>query len=227
MASLASQARDLTPADYNPLDPAVRADPYPYYAVLRREAPVHRIRPGVPFFAVTRHEHVTEVIHAPETYSSTALQILGQGGGISMSPNSDALAGHRLLASPMMIAVDQAPPGACLTIPAGTCVTVYMLHFDVTTPSSARGRLALTVPILGVISTQLLLDQTNDMLGNHDEARPTRYPTPTQCQAAPPGSGSCGLESNDAIDLQPRSIEVELHANGPGDRVRVIAACDA
>jgi cytochrome P450 len=98
----------LTPDDYKPLDPLVRANPYPYYEVLRREAPVHRILPGVPFFAVTRHEHVSEVIHAPETYSSTALQILGQGGAVSMGPNSGALAGHRLLASPMMIAVD--PP---------------------------------------------------------------------------------------------------------------------
>ena len=109
MASPSIETRpSITPADYKPLDPQVRANPYPYYAVLRREAPVHRMLPGAPIFAITRHEHVSEVIHAPETFSSTALQILSQGGGISMSPNSGALAGHRLLRAPMMISVD--PP---------------------------------------------------------------------------------------------------------------------
>jgi hypothetical protein len=144
---------------------------------------------------------------------------------------------RRRLVSRTLIAVDHAPnapEGAFLTIPAETCMTVYMLHFDATAPSSARGRLELTTPILGVISTQLLLDQTNDALGNTPEAGdagdagalPTVYPGTADCQVAAPGSGDCGLERNDVIELQPQSIEVELHANGPGDRVRVIAQCD-
>jgi cytochrome P450 len=109
MTNAAVQPRPpLTPADYDPFDPQVRADPYPYFAVLRRDAPVHPIRPGLPFYVVTRHEHVSAVVHDPETYSSTAFQLLFQGGGLTMAPNSGALAGHRLLASPMMIASD--PP---------------------------------------------------------------------------------------------------------------------
>jgi cytochrome P450 len=93
--------------DYDPLAPHVRADPYPYYAALRRESPIHQTIPGVPMFAVSRFEDVEFVLHHPEVFSSTAFQALFQGG-ISLSPNSGALAGHRLIDSPMMISVD--PP---------------------------------------------------------------------------------------------------------------------
>ncbi len=98
----------IRPEHYSPLDPAVRANPYPYYAALRREAPVHPLRPGLPIHAVSRWEDVNEVLHSPERFSSTALQAIAQGGGVGLGPNSGALAGHRLIASPMMIAVD--PP---------------------------------------------------------------------------------------------------------------------
>jgi cytochrome P450 len=98
----------IAASDYNPLLPQVRANPYPYYAALRRESPVHQILPGAPFYAVSRYDDVCAVLHRPEVFSSTALQILAQGGGISFSPNSGALAGHRLLRSSMMIATD--PP---------------------------------------------------------------------------------------------------------------------
>ena len=52
----------IRPEHYSPLDPAVRANPYPYYAALRREAPVHPLRPH----AVSRWEDVNEVLHSPE-----------------------------------------------------------------------------------------------------------------------------------------------------------------
>ena len=94
-------------SDYNPLAPEVRADPYPYYAALRRESPVHQSIPGLPFFAVSRYADVMHVLHHPELFSSTALQILGQSG-TGFGPNGGALAGHRLIESAMMIAVD--PP---------------------------------------------------------------------------------------------------------------------
>jgi cytochrome P450 len=94
-------------SDYNPLDPQVRADPYPYYGVMRRDSPLHQIMPGVLLFAVSRYEDVEFVLHHPEAFSSTALHELFQGG-MSLSPNSGALAGHRLLEAPMMISVD--PP---------------------------------------------------------------------------------------------------------------------
>jgi len=130
---------------------------------------------------------------------------------------------QRDLVLPALIAVDQAPEDLPLTIAAGTCVNVYLLHFDAQAQSNASGRLELDTPILGVISTQLALDLTNGTLGN----AATRYPTSAECQVPPPGNGNCGLEANDAIDLQPQSIAVELRVNGPGDRVRVIARCDA
>jgi len=109
MTNPAARADDrISPADYNPLLPHVRANPYPYYAVLRRESPVHQIVPGVPLYAVARYDDVCAVLHRPELFSSTALQVLAGGGGVSLSPNSGALAGHRLLEASMMIAVD--PP---------------------------------------------------------------------------------------------------------------------
>jgi cytochrome P450 len=94
-------------ADYDMLDPKVRANPYPYYAALRRESPLHRIRPELPLFALSRFADVEFVWHHPEVFSSTAFRMLFQGG-LSVSPNSGALAGHRLIDSPMMISVD--PP---------------------------------------------------------------------------------------------------------------------
>lgn len=98
----------ISAADYSPLSPEVRANPYPYYAALRRESPVHQLLPGAPLFALSRYNDVVFALHHPEVFSSTALQVLAQGGGISLGPNSGALAGHRALESAMMIATD--PP---------------------------------------------------------------------------------------------------------------------
>ena len=97
----------ITAADYNVLDPKVRANPYPYYEAMRRESPVHPMMEGVPLFAVSRFKDVEYVLHHPGEFSSTAFQALFSGG-LSLSPNSGALAGHRLIDSPMMISVD--PP---------------------------------------------------------------------------------------------------------------------
>ena len=95
-------------ADFNLLSPEVRANPYPYYAAMRRESPIHPLVPGAPLYAITRYADVIHILHHPELFSSRALQAALQGGGIGIGPNSGALAGHRLLASPMMIAID--PP---------------------------------------------------------------------------------------------------------------------
>ena len=57
--------------DYDPLDPNVTRDPYPYYAWLRREAPVYRTRHG--FMAVSRYEDVLEVLREPTRFSSSAM----------------------------------------------------------------------------------------------------------------------------------------------------------
>jgi cytochrome P450 len=95
-------------SDFNLLSPEFRANPYPYYAAMRRDSPIHPLAPGAPLYAITRYADVIHILHHPELFSSSALQAALQGGGIGIGPNSGALAGHRLLTSPMMIASD--PP---------------------------------------------------------------------------------------------------------------------
>ncbi|MEE9608099.1 MAG: cytochrome P450 [Myxococcota bacterium] len=96
----------ISASDYSPLSPQVRANPYPYYAALRRDDPVRQILPGMPFFALSRYADVQFALYHPELFSSTAFRMLTQTGGLG--PNSGALAGHRIIETPMMISVD--PP---------------------------------------------------------------------------------------------------------------------
>ncbi len=57
--------------DYNPLDPEVTRNPYPYYASLRREVPVCRTPLG--FLAVSRYDDVLEILRHPDRFSSSAM----------------------------------------------------------------------------------------------------------------------------------------------------------
>ena len=54
---------------FDPLDPAQRADPYPVYAALRRDAPVTYV-PGLDLWVVTRYDDVVAVVKDDETFSS-------------------------------------------------------------------------------------------------------------------------------------------------------------
>ena len=54
---------------FDPLDPAQRADPYPVYAALRRDAPVV-YAPAYDLWVVTRHDDVLRVLKDEETFSS-------------------------------------------------------------------------------------------------------------------------------------------------------------
>jgi cytochrome P450 len=54
---------------YNPYDPAIAADPYPTYRVLRDEAPVFENK-DMNFWALSRHADVLEAHRDHETYSS-------------------------------------------------------------------------------------------------------------------------------------------------------------
>jgi cytochrome P450 len=65
-----SAAQPVSLESYDPLDPRVIADPYPYYALLQREAPVHRVEKHG-FFVLTRYEDVCSALLDPETFSST------------------------------------------------------------------------------------------------------------------------------------------------------------
>jgi cytochrome P450 len=58
------------PFAYDPMSPQVLADPFPAYARLRDECPVHHHASFTPpFFTVTRHDDVTEVLRDVETWS--------------------------------------------------------------------------------------------------------------------------------------------------------------
>lgn len=65
-------------SDYSPIDPAVQADPYPYYAALRRNGAVTYL-PEDDLWVVPRFDDVWQIARDPESYSSKALRALGVG----------------------------------------------------------------------------------------------------------------------------------------------------
>ncbi len=71
-ATAASTSSDTKWAHYSPLDPVVRADPYPYYAWLRRHAPVKYVA-AVNAWVVSRHDDVRRVLLDHLTFSSDPL----------------------------------------------------------------------------------------------------------------------------------------------------------
>lgn len=82
-------------ASYDPLDPAVRADPYPYFAHLRKHEPVKHL-PAMNGYAVSRHADTRAVLLDHERFSSRPLIQIAFG---AFNPAPDA---------PYMIAAD--PP---------------------------------------------------------------------------------------------------------------------
>jgi cytochrome P450 len=60
---------DVTAPAASFFDPRVASDPYPYYAYLRREAPVAPLG-AMGLWGVARHEDVVRVLRDPETFSS-------------------------------------------------------------------------------------------------------------------------------------------------------------
>lgn len=63
---------------FSPVDPVVQADPYPYYAELRR-GPAATYLPDDDLWVVPRFEHVWAVTRDPESYSSKALRAFNAG----------------------------------------------------------------------------------------------------------------------------------------------------
>jgi cytochrome P450 len=53
--------------EYAPFDPSFKADPYPFYARLRAEQPIHRgtLPDGRPAWLVTRYDDAVSVLHDP------------------------------------------------------------------------------------------------------------------------------------------------------------------
>ena len=66
-------------SSFNPFSAEHMADPYPAYAELRRECPVHRVGPDVAY--VTRHQTVTDVLRERDRFSSR--------GGLTLSSAQD------------------------------------------------------------------------------------------------------------------------------------------
>lgn len=73
---------------YDPSDPAFHADPYPLYARLREEAPLHRSRGDAPAWVVTRYADCLEVLRRPDA---------GFAFGFDPHPGVQGV-GHRSLA---------------------------------------------------------------------------------------------------------------------------------
>lgn len=86
---------------FDPWDPEVSVDPYPYYKVLRARAPAYLI-PQRGFWVLSRHEHVGYALRNWEVFSSD----IGGGGG-AMSAGGDS-AGEKQAMSKTMIGSD--PP---------------------------------------------------------------------------------------------------------------------
>src|SRR5262249_48370705 len=57
---------------YTPFSEEVRANPYPFYAALRKDAPVFFVE-GIGAWAVARYEDVRFILGHPEIFSSDAL----------------------------------------------------------------------------------------------------------------------------------------------------------
>ena len=60
---------------YDPLSPETRRDPYPFYEMLRRDAPVYQI-PSTGFFAVSRYADVLRVLKDPDVFSSNGMRLM-------------------------------------------------------------------------------------------------------------------------------------------------------
>jgi cytochrome P450 len=60
---------DIDLSTFNPFDPQTLQCPYPHYAKMRSDAPVHHIE-SLGMYFVTRHDMINEVIRDVQTYSS-------------------------------------------------------------------------------------------------------------------------------------------------------------
>lgn len=91
----------------DPRDPAVLADPFPFMAALRRDAPVWRDpRSGV--VHVTTHALAIEVNKKPKVFSSAMAHLLKSGGAGAIDPEEAAIMAQGLPWIDTMITAD--PP---------------------------------------------------------------------------------------------------------------------
>lgn len=71
--------------------PHVRANPYPYYAELRRTSPVAQIEPGG-LWAVSRYHDIVSILKAPAVFSSAGLRAIAVQPWLERNPLGDSIA---------------------------------------------------------------------------------------------------------------------------------------
>jgi cytochrome P450 len=74
----------------NLMSPEVRANPYPVYAALRRDAPVVQVDPGG-LWAVSRYEDVMHIFKNPKLYSVEGLRVAADPPWIGRNPFSGSM----------------------------------------------------------------------------------------------------------------------------------------
>ena len=82
------ECSDARRTPYEPYSPAVWADPYPYYAALRDEAPVYWAD-GAQAWCVSRYDDVQFVLRNAELFSSDAMRTMAMGARPGVNPLED------------------------------------------------------------------------------------------------------------------------------------------
>src|SRR5215468_1320201 len=82
---------------YTPFSEAARANPYPFYTALRREAPVYFVE-DIGAWAVARHEDVRFVLSHPELFSSDAMRTMFVSSKLGADAAADPETAERLFA---------------------------------------------------------------------------------------------------------------------------------
>jgi len=72
---------------YDPFLPTVRENPYPYYAYLRRHAPVYQV-PGAEVWVISRYPDVLFVLRNPQIFSSAVPRALQLGDLTPFAPGA-------------------------------------------------------------------------------------------------------------------------------------------
>lgn len=117
---------------------------------------------------------------------------------------------------PRPISVDIGLSGAADVVPRGVCIeSVYLVLDPDDVAVVGRGTIRFDRPIVGVITSQSLLDASNE-LGSDA----VTYPAALDCVGA--GAGHCGLEPVDRVAVRTNELDVDLQASGVGDRIRVL-----
>ena len=82
---------------YTPFSEEVRADPYPFYATLRQQAPVYFVE-DIGAWAVARYDDVRFVLSRPDLFSSDAMRTMFISSRLGPDAAADPETAERLFA---------------------------------------------------------------------------------------------------------------------------------